>query len=366
MDDNELPTAPTTTVVAPIQKVHIDGHTVLKIVHYCDSNAHQAGWLLGLDDAANGIVNVTLPLPWFKCEKKSGDDLIGDDVGGDDAGGNNATESNNYREKNNMIDAVLTNSIIDCMNAAMLIEDLNVGFFTAERIMDPVVVSKFEFSYSNNPNSIMIVYDAKQSRLGGSLILKAYRFSEKYIQNKILKTSKIFIKSDDVFEEIPLIISNKGHLSALVRTCAEVYYEDICNKSRLLDMTGGEEVLQKHLDEIDRTVDKITEDQQDILRYTKSISDGRLKRINWLNSRYKENIELKKDGDDPLSMSLKDSEFGNLPDVKDSELYTIASMNIGHLNSTTEDLNSHINMNFQKLFITKQLYNNTGEKINNE
>ena len=333
-----------------IKEVHIHGHTILKIVHYCDSNPHQAGWLLGYDDANKGTVSVSFPLPWFKCDKKGNDDIYGAMDGNDDHDDNEL----GLKEKNVMIDAGLTNSVIDCINAAMLVEDLNVGFFTAERIMDPVVVNKFEFSYSNNPNSIMIVYDAKQSKLGGSLVLRAYRFSERYIQQKIKGNSKLFIKADDVFEELPLYIYNNGHMAALVRTCADLHESDLNNQDKLLNLMDSEDTIQRHLNEIERSVEKFTEDQSDVLRYLKQVSDPRLKRINWLNSRQKENIELKKDGGDLLSMKLDESGLDEVAEVKDSEVYNIASMNVGHLNTFATDLNTHVNMSLKKIFLSEQ------------
>ena len=70
--------------------------------------------------------------------------------------------------------------------------------------------------------------------------------------------------------------------------------------------------------------------------------------------RQKENIELKKDGGDLLSMKLNESGLDEVPELKDSEVYNIASMNVGHLNTFATDLNTHVNMSLKKIFLSEQ------------
>ncbi|PVU97848.1 hypothetical protein BB561_000246 [Smittium simulii] len=136
--------------------------------------------------------------------------------------------TNSFYTPNNLSDAEETKYQLEMLNYMQEVNmDSNlIGWYTSTKISSFMQKSclDIQLSYQDTPNSssIVLLYDAERSELG-SLALRAYRLSDKYLSLKekaqlsttTLISSKIGFK--DLFTELPIYIKSQSLTKVLVK-----------------------------------------------------------------------------------------------------------------------------------------------------
>ena len=343
MSDNEetvVETKEPLPPAVPITEVHIDGLAVLKIVKHCDTSAPNlvGGSLLGIDN--DGVLEVTYSFP-FPAQR-------GGDLGDKEEG---EAEIDGVYYQTEMM-TMLRDVNVD-NNCVGWYQSMYLGtMFTSEMV-------DFQFKYQNtediSDNSVVIMYDHSASQQG-NLVLKAFRLTEAFVQQKKDKKNK-FTKPSDMLEEIPVKIKNVGHAAAFARCLEDTSADEVNCSLEPLSMADSDVVTERHLRECQSWLEDLAHEQKDFHGYAKTISKPRMEQMKWLTARAKENEERRLEGDEPLPMSLADS---GLKPLADAPPMTEPALMIGQLNAYAEQLNSHIATSFTKLYAAQQL-NANGE-----
>ena len=318
----------------PIREVHIDGLAVLKIVKHCDTNAPNlvGGSLLGIDD--DGILEITYSFP-FPAPKPSGE------LGEKDEG---EAEIDGVYYQTEMM-TMLRDVNVD-NNCVGWYQSMYLGTVYTNDVVD--IQFKYQSTEDISENCVVIMYDHVQSKQG-NLVLKAYRLTEEFVQQKNNKKNA-FLKPSDMLEEIPVKIKNIGHVAAFAR-CLEDSNAEVDCTLEPLSMEDSDTVTERHLRECTSWLEDFVQEQREFQGYAKTISKPRMEQVKWLAARTRDNEERKKEGDDPLPVDLKDSGLKPLPDAPPM---TEPALMIGQLHSFTDQLNNHVSTCFRKLYTAQQ------------
>lgn len=319
----------------PIKEVIIDGLAVLKIVKHCNDQLPTmvAGSLLGLD--IGGALEITYSYAFPATSVSEIDPTMNgiDELDGAD-----------YQ-----------------MEMMKMLRDVNVdnncvGWYQSMYLgtMCTTEVVNYQYSYQSSEelseNSVVIMYDPIQSKKG-SLVMKAFRLSDKYMELKNNKANK-FIKPNDILEELPLRIKNIGHVSAFLRCLQDSHKNELDCDFEPLSMATGENTTEKHLSLLAGSIDELLSEQQYYQKYSANSLKTRQEHLRWLNKRIADNKEAKENGNKLLSTSLKDSGLKPLPEAPPRMDHLLM---IGQLDRYCKQVNEHIDNNIHKLVLTTQL-----------
>ena len=322
----------------PIQEVVIDGLAVLKIVKHCNDNypSMVAGSLLGID--IEDQLEVTYVYPFPAPQSKA--DLDADTVEEMD-GGEYQFEMMKMLQKVN-------------------IDNNCVGWYTSVYFgsMFTMDVVNIQFSHQSSEelteNCVVIMFDPVQTKKG-SLVLKAYRLSDKFIA---MRKSKLnyFIKPSQILVEVPLKIKNSGYVTAFLDSLKTNYSEQLNCDFDLLSLTGAEAYAEKSLELMGTVVDDLLHEQQKFQQYSKLSAKGRQEYTRAYNKRVAENQERKENGERVLSLDIRDLGLKPLPEAppRGEQL-----LSLGQLSIYCKQMNEYTASNLNKLILTSQLNNAT-------
>jgi translation initiation factor 3 subunit H len=310
-----------------ITEVHIDGLALLKIVKHCNDNLPNmvSGSLLGLD--VNGILEVTysLPLPSPKVDSSAEID-----------------------DEEQQIEVMRLLRDVDVDNNC-------VGWYQSMyfgTLSTPEIVG-YQYGYQSSEelsdNSVVILYDPLRSKRGG-LVLKAFRLSDEYIRNRKNKLNS-FIRPKNILQELPVKITNSGHLSAFVRCLQDSHSDDLSSEFESLSMANSENTLERHMELLNSCIDELAQEQQRFQQYSKLISKARNEQIKLLKKKTEENAELIESGEAPVKLTLE-SIGGKTTTEAPSRIEPLLLM--GQVNRYCQQVNEHVELNFQKLVATAQ------------
>lgn len=100
-------------------------------------------------------------------------------------------------------------------------------------IYSTLALLKNQWSYQTelSSNSVVLMYDSMQTA-NGNLVLNCFRLTEKAVK---LRTSNKndYIKTDDIFEKVPVILSNPGLVQALLLDVQVGASKKIVNDGRI-------------------------------------------------------------------------------------------------------------------------------------
>mmetsp|Transcript_7495 Transcript_7495/g.8633 ORF Transcript_7495/g.8633 Transcript_7495/m.8633 type:complete len:347 (+) Transcript_7495:79-1119(+) len=231
----------------PIHSVHIDGLAVLKIVKHCQESLPNlvTGSLLGLvtDD---GVLEITHAFPFPEPrEAESKSDLVG--VKGETQ---NATETeaaaldgHEYQlEMMKMLREVNVDN-----NCVGWYQSMYLGSYSTASLLE----NQLSYQTDLSPNAVALLYDPMQTA-HGNLVLKCLRLTPKVM--KMMKESKNeFLKSTDIFEEVPITLQNPSLVNALLQSVKTGDY---------LASTSANNIAQQHEDVapafgVDTTLDRL-------------------------------------------------------------------------------------------------------------
>jgi len=324
-----------------VREVHIDGLAVMKIIRHCDESLPTmvAGSLLGLD--IDGVLEVTYayPFPATKVDNENREQT------GTETQPKDEIDGNDYQmEMMKMLREVNMDN-----NCVGWYQSMYLGtMYTAD-------VVSCQYSYQSaeelSDNTIVIMYDPVQTRKD-SLVLKAFRLSDEYIEMRKNKINS-YIKSSDILVEIPLKIKNSGHVSAFVRCLHDSHKEELDCVFESLSLKTTDSYVERHLEMIGNWLDDFLDEQKRLHVHSKMISKPRQEQIRWINKRRVENQERLEDGKDELPTHLSFSDLKPLPDGP-SKLDHI--LLLGQLKKYCKQVNQHVDSSIHKLYTTSNIY----------
>lgn len=322
--------------IKPLTAVHIDGLAVLKIMKHCNDNLPTlvSGSLLGVD--VDGILEVTYAYP-FPVPKGN------EETGYDNSDGIEYQKDMMLRLRD------------------MNIDDNCVGWYQSTYLntmcSNDVVGYQYSFQTSEDlsDNAVVIMYDPIQSQTDASkLAIKAFRLTDQFIQMRRKKQNK-FIDPAKILQELPVKICNQGHMSGFVR-CLKDSHEDIVmtTQNESLCMNNSNTYVDRNLELMNSWLDDLSEENRKFSGYAKSVSKTRQEHIRWVAKRKAENNQRMQDGEDPLSMKVGTFHDKQMPEPSESR--TEPLLMVSQLNKYSEQTNSHVDCNVQKIAVTSNIY----------
>ena len=296
---------------------------------HCNDNTpvNVVGSLLGLD--VNGVLEVTYSLPF-------------PDTKGDGSGAGAEDASDYQIEMMRMLRDVNVDN-----NCVGWYQSMSFGTLSTSEIVG------YQYEYQSSEelteNSVVILYDPMRSKRG-SLVLKAFRLSDEYIQQRRNKLNS-FIKPKNILEEIPVKIANGPYASAFVRITQDTHSTEMSSKFDSLSMAASESTLEKHFELMNNWTEDLVIEQQRFQQYTRGIAKTRNEQVKWLSKKILENQEAIENGETPMHLSLETS---GLKSIMDPPPRTEALLMMGQVDRYCQQVNEHVEMNFQKLFATSQ------------
>mmetsp|Transcript_27179 Transcript_27179/g.63653 ORF Transcript_27179/g.63653 Transcript_27179/m.63653 type:complete len:305 (+) Transcript_27179:151-1065(+) len=223
-----------------IKEVRIEGLAMMKIIKHCQESLPNMvqGALLGLA-VEGGVLEVTHAFPNPSAKN------IDDDIDLD------------YRmEMMHMLKEVNVDN-----NCVGLYQSMYLGVYSTTRVLE----NQFEYQTDVSPNAVVILYDPIQTARG-SFCIKAFRLSAECMALK--KSGKNeFIKPSTIFEEIPVVCTNPGLATAMLKDWTPP--SDIALDR--LDMST-QPYLEKHLESLCGWVDELAGQQQNFQHYTRQLA----------------------------------------------------------------------------------------------
>ncbi|KAL7578333.1 hypothetical protein ACA910_012739 [Epithemia clementina (nom. ined.)] len=258
-----------------VNRVHLEGLVLLKIVKHCHESLPQlvTGSLLGLSNG-EGVLEVThaFPFPDSSKHHKSGMDGEVDDAAG--------MEGHEFQlEMMRMLKEVNVDN-----NCVGWYQSMYLGIYSTSNLLENQLSYQTELS----PNAVVILYDPMQTA-NGNMVLRAYRLSDRTIKAKTRGTNT-FIPPKDIFEEIPVTLTNPGLVRALLSDISDgaannnTTSSNFADQENLYDMGADTSFdrldlstnpyLEKHLEFLCLWVDDLAAEQHKFQYFTRQLARG--------------------------------------------------------------------------------------------
>ncbi|KAK4387970.1 Eukaryotic translation initiation factor 3 subunit H [Sesamum angolense] len=257
-----LQVAATEEATTPLRVVQIEGLVILKIIKHCKefSPALVTGQLLGLD--VGSVLEVTncfpFPLEMMRC----------------------------LREVN-----------VDNNTVGWYQSTLFGSFQTVE------LIETFMNYQENIRRCVCIIYDPSRSNQG-VLALKALKLSDSFMElyrsnnftgEKLREKNLSWV---DIFEEIPIKVSNSALVSAFMTELEADTPVSQCDYDRLQLSTSP--FLERNVEFLIECMDDLSMEQQKFQFYYRNLSRQQAQQQAWLQKRRAENMARKNAGEEPL------------------------------------------------------------------
>jgi len=217
-----------------INTVQLDGLALLKIVKHCHESLPQmvTGSLLGLA-SENGVLEVTHSFPFPDSTDASP----------------SADEGQDFQlEMMRMLREVNVDN-----NCVGWYQSMYLGSYSTSSLLE----NQLSYQTDLSPNAVVLLYDPLQTS-HGSLVLKCYRLTKSYV------STKHAANSNEIFEEIPVVLTNPGLAKALIHHELKTDTTFDC-----LDMSTNP-YLEKHLEFLCTWVDDLSQEQHKFQYWTRS------------------------------------------------------------------------------------------------
>mmetsp|Transcript_21967 Transcript_21967/g.26490 ORF Transcript_21967/g.26490 Transcript_21967/m.26490 type:complete len:344 (+) Transcript_21967:37-1068(+) len=258
-----------------VNAVHLEGIALLKIVKHCQESLPQmvSGSLLGLS-AGKGVLEITHAFPFPEAKNDYKSDFVkaptDDDDGQDDAAG---LEGHEFQlEMMRMLREVNVDN-----NCVGWYQSMYLGSFSTSSLLE----NQLSYQTDLSPNAVVILYDPMQTA-NGNLTLKCLRLTEECIKIK-QSGSNDFIDPRNIFEEVPVVLSNPGLIRAFLCDVADGMHGDSLQAAAgantpdttfdRLDLSTNP-YLEKHMEFLCNWVDDLAAEQQKFQYYTRSLARG--------------------------------------------------------------------------------------------
>ncbi|XP_062898339.1 eukaryotic translation initiation factor 3 subunit H-B [Mobula hypostoma] len=314
---------------SPVKQVQIDGLVVLKIIkHFQEEgqgNEVVQGVLLGLvvDDRLE-ITNC-FPFPQHTEEDADFDEV-------------------QYQME---MMRSLRHVNIDHLHVGWY-QSTYYGSFVSRALLD----SQFSYQHAIE-ESVVLIYDPIKTAQG-SLSLKAYRLTPKLMEVCKEKDftpegiKKALITSENMFEEVPIIIKNSHLVNVLLWELEEK--SSVSEKQELLNLASGNH-LEKNLQLL---MDRVDEMSQDIIKYNtymRNVTKQQQQKQQYLHRRQLENSQRQSRGEAPLPEEDPNKLFK--PPQPPPRLETL--LVAGQINAYCQQIKEFTSQSMGKLFMAEAL-----------
>eukprot|EP00565_Helicotheca_tamesis_P005295 CAMPEP_0185732288 /NCGR_PEP_ID=MMETSP1171-20130828/15630_1 /TAXON_ID=374046 /ORGANISM="Helicotheca tamensis, Strain CCMP826" /LENGTH=333 /DNA_ID=CAMNT_0028401735 /DNA_START=20 /DNA_END=1021 /DNA_ORIENTATION=+ len=254
----------------PVSSVHIEGLAVLKIVKHCNESLPQmvTGSLLGLTQ--NGVLQITHAFPFPESRDDSKSDLVktGEEAAVDEETA--ALEGHDFQlEMMKMLREVNVDN-----NCVGWYQSMYLGSYSTSSLVE----NQLSYQTDLSPNAVVILYDPMQTS-NGNLVLKCYRLTQEAIALK-QSGKNSFLDPKNIFEEIPVTLSNPSLVRALLHDVADGRHGNYEGETYGTDTTfdrldlSTNPYLEKHLEFLCSWVDDLSTEQHKFQYYHRGLTRG--------------------------------------------------------------------------------------------
>ncbi|OAE27626.1 hypothetical protein AXG93_2520s1220 [Marchantia polymorpha subsp. ruderalis] len=325
--------AATEETVVPLRVVQIDGLVVLKIVKHCKEcmPALVTGQLLGLDIGSILEVTNCFPFPSRGGEEE-------DEVEADGA---------NYQLE-----------MMRCLREVN-VDNNTVGWYQSTYMGSYQTVELIEtfLNYQENiKRCVCIIYDPLRSSQG-IVALKALRLTDAFMElyrTENFKGEKLREKNmtwTDIFEEIPVKISNSSLVSAVMTELETDAPATQCDFDRLVLSTNP--FMEKNLEFLIECMDDLGMEQQKFQYYYRNLSRQQGQQQAWLQKRRAENMARRASGEEPLPEEDSNNPlFKPIPEPSRLDSYLITNQ----VNNYCNQINGFAAQSLSKIYLMDALH----------
>uniref|UniRef100_A0A251TIE6 Eukaryotic translation initiation factor 3 subunit H n=6 Tax=asterids TaxID=71274 RepID=A0A251TIE6_HELAN len=320
-------------VAPPLRVVQIEGLVILKIIKHCTefSNALVTGQLLGLDVGSVLEVTNCFPFP--------------------------------IREEDEEIEAEGANYQLEMMRCLreVNVDNNTVGWYQSTILGSYQTVELIEtfMNYQENiKRCVCIIYDPSKSNQG-ALALKALKLSDSFMElyrNNEFNGEKLREKNltwVDIFEEIPIKVSNSALVSAFMTELEADSPVTQSDYDRLKLSTNP--FPERNMEFLIECMDDLSMEQQKFQFYYRNLSRQQAQQQTWLQKRRAENMARKAAGEEPLPEEDPSNPiFKPLPEPSRLDSYLITNQVSNYCNQ----INSVAGQSFSRLYLMKALHEN--------
>eukprot|EP00246_Nothoceros_aenigmaticus_P003895 TRINITY_DN15123_c0_g1_i1.p1 TRINITY_DN15123_c0_g1~~TRINITY_DN15123_c0_g1_i1.p1 ORF type:complete len:351 (+),score=61.13 TRINITY_DN15123_c0_g1_i1:26-1054(+) len=320
--------AATEEVVVPLRVVQIDGLVALKIIKHCKEcmPALVTGQLLGLDIGTVLEVTNCFPFPSRGGEED-------EEVEADGA---------NYQLE-----------MMRCLREVN-VDNNTVGWYQSTYMGSFQTVELIEtfLNYQENiKRCVCIIYDPLRSGQG-VLALKALKLTDSFMdlyrtQNFVgEKLREKNMTWRDIFEEIPVRVSNSVLVSALMTELETTSPATQCDFDRLVLSTNP--FVEKNLEFLIECMDDLSMEQQKFQYYYRNVSRQQSQQQAWLQKRRQENMARRSSGEEPLpEEDPNNAIFKPIPEPSRLDSYLITNQ----ISNYCSQINGFAGQSFAKIYL---------------
>ncbi|KAK4749095.1 hypothetical protein SAY87_026544 [Trapa incisa] len=315
----------------PLRVVQIEGLAVLKIIKHCKefSPALVTGQLLGLDVGSVLEVTNCFPFP--------------------------------IREEDEEIEAEGANYQLDMLRCLreVNVDNNTVGWYQSTFLGSYQTVELIEtfMNYQENiRRCVCIIYDPSSSNQG-VLALKALKLSDSFMdlyKNNNFTGEKLRAKNMswvDIFEEIPIKVSNSALISAFMAELEGDSPVTQCDYDRLQLSSGP--FVERNMDFLIKCMDDLFVEQQKFQYHYRNLSRQQAQQQAWLQKRRTENMARKAAGEEPLpEEDLSNPIFKPIPEPSRLESFLVTNQIANYCNQ----INGVSGQSFSRLYLMKALH----------
>ncbi|THU46579.1 hypothetical protein C4D60_Mb09t06420 [Musa balbisiana] len=312
-------------VSPPLRVVQMEGLAVLKIIKHCNefSPALVTGQLLGLD-VGSGVFLKSPTVFLSRWSQLSAVEMM-----------------RCLREVN------VDNNTIGWYQSTLL-----GSFQTVE------LIETFMNYQENIRRCVCIIYDPSRSSQG-AFALKALKLTDSFMDlhrknnftGEKLREKKL--SWVDIFEEIPIKISNSALISAFMTELEPESPVCQCDYDRLKLSTAP--YMERNLEFLIDCMEDLSSEQNKFQYYYRSLSRQQAQQQAWLQKRRVENMARKAAGEEPLpEEDPSNSIFKTIPEPSHLDSYLITNQISNYCNQ----INGVAGQNFSRLYLMKALHEN--------
>lgn len=321
--------------VAPLRVVQMDGLAVLKIIKHCKECSPNlvTGQLLGLDIGTVLEVTNCFPFPSRGADEE------------DEA----ETDGANYQLE-----------MMRCLREVN-VDNNTVGWYQSTYMgsfQTVELIDTFMNYQENIRRCVCIIYDPQRSSQG-ILALKALKLQDSFMElykNNQFTGEKLREKNltwQDIFEEIPVKISNSVLVSSIIselETDAPVTQGDY---DRLVLSTNP--FMEENIEFLIECMDDLTVEQQKLQYYYRNVSRQQAQQQAWLQKRRADNLARKAAGEDPLPEEDPTNPiFKPISEPSRLDSYLI----VNHVSNYCDQIKGFSGQSLSKLYLMDALHEN--------
>ncbi|KAL4192718.1 hypothetical protein AMTRI_Chr06g195720 [Amborella trichopoda] len=327
--------AATQEVASPLRVVQIDGLVILKIIKHCKEFMPSlvTGQLLGLDVGSCLEVTNCFPFP--------------------------------SREEDEEIEADGANYQLEMMRCLreVNVDNNTVGWLVYQStymgsFQTVELIETFMNYQENIKRCVCIIYDPQRSSQG-VLALKALKLSDSFMDlyrynnfsgEKLREKNLSWV---DIFEEIPVKVSNSALVSAFMTELEADAPVSQCDYDRLVLSTNP--FMERNLEFLVECMDDLSMEQQKFQFYYRNLSRQQAQQQAWLQKRRAENKARKDAGEDPLPEEDPSNPiFKPVPEPSRLDSFLITNQISNYCNQ----INGFAGQSFSRIYLMDAIHDN--------